>query len=68
MTLPLHRFLNAIYMWCVERIAEDDLERFQSELAAPVPGGPVTTAVVEQEQEQWADFAAAFGVSSPSRG
>lgn len=68
MSLPLSRFLNAIYMWCVDRIAEDDLERFKFELEKPTPGAPESAVMIEQEQEAFAEFASAFGVLTPPRG
>jgi len=68
MLLPLDRFLNAIYMWCVQRIEPDKLDQWRSQLWGPIPGRAVTQATVEQDLEQFAAFAGAFGVSKPSPG
>jgi hypothetical protein len=68
MSLRVDRFLNAIYVWCVQRIEPDDLDRWQFQLNEPFPGRAVTAEVVEQEMDAFADFAGAFGVMKPPTG
>jgi hypothetical protein len=34
----MHRFLNAIYYWAVQRVKPDELEEWKMMLEAPMPG------------------------------
>lgn len=50
LTLPVHRFLNFIYAWLVERIPADDQEQWLGDLDQPLDGSKIVTeAMIEQE-------------------
>ena len=63
MLLPLDRFLNAIFVWCIQRIEPDKLDQWRFQLEQPFPGQHVTEASVQQDMDAFASFAGAFGVS-----
>lgn len=67
MTLRVDRFLNAVYVWCIQRIEPDDLDKWQWQLNEPIPGR-LTAATVEAERESFDAFAGAFGVKAPATG
>jgi hypothetical protein len=68
MALPLDRFLNAVYVWIVRRMDEEGRQQFDFQLTLPTPGREPTEAVVAQEMDAFAQFAASFGVTPPSTG
>lgn len=68
MLLPLDRFVNAIYAWCLRRIAPDDLDKWLFQLNEPFPNQRPTEMTVEAEMDQFAAFAGAFGVRPPANG
>lgn len=68
MALPLDRFLNAIFVWCIQRIEPDKLNEWRFQLEKPLPGQQMTQASAEQDMEAFAAFAGAFGVSAPQPG
>lgn len=53
--LPPHRFCNVIYYWAVQRLSEEDKERWEAELLAPLPGQRLSASTVDPQQEM-ADF------------
>lgn len=62
MTLPVHRFLNHIYWWCVQRVSAEDLPEWEMMLAAPLPGEAKkapTPFTVEEEGESFMALMAA---------
>lgn len=58
--LPIHRFLNYVYAWCVERINPEKLEQWQWELEQPLPGQEKkpTEGQTEDEGQGFMDFMA----------
>jgi hypothetical protein len=62
--IPLDRYLNAIYVWCLERIEPDKRDQWLFQLAQPIPGREVPVDV-EAEMDDFAAFASAFGVKPP---
>ena len=58
MSLPIYRFINAIYAWSLERV--EDRQKFDDAIFAPI-AGRVTDADVEREREAFAAFASGFG-------
>lgn len=68
MELRVDRFLNAVYVWCLQRLNPDDIDKWMFQLNEPLPGGPVTQATVEAEMESFDAFAGAFGVKKPQSG
>lgn len=34
--LPMHRFLNCVYTWCIERVPPDKVEMWEMMLAEPL--------------------------------
>jgi hypothetical protein len=65
MVLPVDRFLNAMYVWCMNRIEPEKQDRWLHELNLPLPGRPVPVDT-EAEMDDFASFASAFGVAPPS--
>lgn len=59
--LPLHRFLNAIYYWAIQRV--EDAEQFHSVLYEPVAGEAVKVTAQDVKAEL-DDFAAFMGATS----
>lgn len=49
MRLPLHRFLNAVYAWILERVEKP--EEFEYQLNKPIPGMMVTDSTVRDEMD-----------------
>jgi len=62
--LPLDRFLNAIYVWCLSRVEPDKHDQWLFQLTQPIPGR-VEPVDVEAEMDDFASFASAFGVKPP---
>lgn len=44
---PLHRFLNCVFTWALNRVPPDKVEQFMFELEKPIPG---RERVVSQDQ------------------
>lgn len=38
MRLPMHRFVNHIYAWCIERVQPDQREEWEMMMRQPLPG------------------------------
>ena len=68
MALPVDRFLNAVYVWAMRRVDPEKFDQWKFLLEQPFPKQVVTQATVEQEMEQFAAFAGAFGVRGPQPG
>lgn len=64
MELPVDRWLNAIYVWCLRRVDPEKVDQWEHQLRLPIPGR-VEPVDVEAEMDDFADFAAAFGVKPP---
>jgi hypothetical protein len=47
----MRRFLNVVYMWCVERTPPDKLEQWKFELNAPLPSKAKRTKTDETDRE-----------------
>lgn len=56
--LPVHRFLNYVYAWCVARIDPEKLEQWHWELNQPLPGRErvITDAQAEEEGQGFMDL------------
>jgi hypothetical protein len=63
--LPLDRFCNAIYVWAIQRIEDDDRDMFMARLYEPLPGREPSAETVKMEMESFAAFASSFGVAPP---
>jgi hypothetical protein len=61
--LPIHRFLNYVYAWCLERVEAEKLEQWRWEMNQPLPGREkdVTDAQVEEEGRGFMDLMTAMG-------
>ena len=71
MMLPVDRFLNAIYMWAMHRLHdENDRDKWLAELYAPLPGREAeqTEQAHVAEMDAFAAFAGAFGVDRGPNG
>lgn len=67
-TLPVDRFLNCIYTWCVERIEPDKRVDWDMQLVAPLEGEetrPPTEAQIEAEGQ---DFMAVLAQQQAMKG
>jgi len=64
MQLPVDRFLNAIYVWCLNRVEPEKVDQWINQLNMPLPGR-VEQVNVEAEMDDFAAFASAFGVKPP---
>jgi hypothetical protein len=64
MALPVDRFLNAIYAWCLNRVDQEKVDQWLHQLTLPIPGR-VEPVDVEAEMDDFAAFASAFGVKPP---
>lgn len=58
--LPLDRFCDAIYWWCVQRV--EDRAKFDYELTKPAPGDTSELAI-QAEQDSFAAFMAMGSMS-----
>jgi hypothetical protein len=68
MALPLDRFFNAIYVWVLQRLDDEDRDTFLVRLYDPLPGRESSPQAIQQEMDQFAEFASAFGVTPPPSG
>lgn len=68
MGLRVDRFLNAIYAWCLPRLAPEERDKWEYQLSAPIPGRVPSRASVAEEMDSFAAFAGAFGVKPPATG
>lgn len=48
---PPAKFLNAVYVWCLERIEPEKLEQWLFQLSAPLPGEEDKVSETTQEVE-----------------
>lgn len=64
MWLPIDRFLNAVYVWCLLRVKDEDRDRFLYWLELPPPDAKPDN---EAEMAAFDSFAAAFGVTPPAQ-
>lgn len=48
---PVHRFLNCIYAWCVDRIDPETREEWDMMLSAPLPGREAKPSPAELEAD-----------------
>lgn len=64
MALPVDRFLNALYAWCLAHIDPEKIDQWEHQLTLPIPGR-ARTVDVEAEMDDFAAFASAFGVKPP---
>lgn len=62
MHLPPDRFLNCIYVWCIERIPQDKREAWEHDLISPLPGEE-TRVTEEQAEEEGAAFMAMMQIN-----
>lgn len=67
MMLPVDRFLNAVYVWCIQRLSEEDFDRWVTELNAPLLGRETERDHIA-EMDAFASFAGAFGVKARPSG
>lgn len=65
LSLPLPRFLNAIYAWCIARVKEPEAFREQVYRTPIRPGAKrrVSDEELAAERAEFAAFAAAFGMA-----
>jgi hypothetical protein len=56
--LPIHRFCNAVYYWCIQRV--EDRDKFDYQLNQPIPGRMVRESQVARERDQFASFMTAM--------
>jgi hypothetical protein len=64
----LDRFFNAVYVWVLKRLDDDDRDMFLARLYEPLPGKAPSPETLKQEMDQFAAFASAFGVTPPPSG
>jgi hypothetical protein len=62
--LSIDRFCNFIEWWALQRVR--DADEFLRKLNAPAPGKKPTREQLAEEADQFASFAAAFGVTKPA--
>jgi hypothetical protein len=63
LSLPLDRFLNAVYYWAIQRVDHDDRTQFDMQLYEPLPGREPSPETVKMEMDSFAEFASAFGAA-----
>lgn len=63
--LPTHRFFNAVFAWCVERIDPEKREEWEMQLNEPFYNDTPTQAQLEREAE---GFMALMGSNMPGMG
>jgi hypothetical protein len=49
--LPIYRFLNCVYTWCIEHLDPSKREEWDTLLLAPLPGREKEVSEVQVEQE-----------------
>lgn len=47
----MHRFLNCVYAWCLEQVGPEGREKFEEDMAAPLPGSERKASPAEVEEE-----------------
>ncbi|MFL5861748.1 MAG: hypothetical protein ACJ780_13360 [Solirubrobacteraceae bacterium] len=62
MTFPPHRFMNLVFAWCVERIADDRREMWEADLRAPLPGREKTAPTTAEIAAEGDDFMATMAM------
>jgi hypothetical protein len=60
--------MNLVYGWCVERVPEDKLEMWLTQLAEPLPGHENAAPTRMQIESEGADFMAAMAAHSARSG
>lgn len=64
MTYPPHRFLNLVFGWCVSGMTQEEREKWEMMLHAPLPGQerkPPTEAELEIEGQAFMNLLAMHG-------
>jgi hypothetical protein len=64
--LPPHRFLNAVYAWCLNHIDPEKREEWDAMLEAPLDGSRAKPTDAQIESEG-ADFMALMGQDLPGK-
>ncbi len=60
--MPLHRFLNMVYSWAIERVPSDDLDDWKAELQDLLPWQSIDSeAAATLESESFLAMAAKGG-------
>ena len=54
--LPFSRFLSVIYVWALSNQSQEDGEKWEAQLAVPLPGQPETSQSADDELAQLAQF------------
>lgn len=62
MTFPPHRFMNLVFAWCVQRIAEDKREMWEVELRGPLPGREKAAPTMAEAEAEGDEFMATMAM------
>jgi hypothetical protein len=61
--MPSHRFCNLVYAWCVAKVGPEGRDRFDEDLAAPLPGWEKARPSPVQTEEEGAAFMAVMAMA-----
>jgi hypothetical protein len=64
----MYRFLNCVYAWCLEQVGPNGRERFEEDLAAPLPGMEKSKPSPFQVEEEGEAFMAMMALAQQAKG
>lgn len=63
MKLPIDRFLNFTWQWCMERLTEEKREEWIMQMEMPLPGSEAKEPTEEQLEREFAGWGGLLGMA-----